>query len=88
MASLHLDQQLRGYRLATAEILYHLPDHPVLLQSYIWQDLDIAPKFPNLMKFLKFWEANLDGRLHHVIVGAKEIISAGEWRSPDEFRIH
>ena len=38
--------RLRGYSLTTAEILYHLPDHPALLQSYVWQDLDIAPKFP------------------------------------------
>ena len=34
--------QLRGYRLTTAEIIYHLPDHPALLQSFIWQDLDLA----------------------------------------------
>lgn len=25
--------QLEGWRLTTAEILYHLPDHPHLLQS-------------------------------------------------------
>ena len=25
-------------RLTTAEILYHLPDHPELLQIYLWQD--------------------------------------------------
>ena len=52
---------LKDYRLTTAEILYHLPDHPMLLQSYVWQDLDIAPKFPVLSKFLGFWEQKLDG---------------------------
>ena len=52
---------LSGYRLTTAEILYHLPDHPRLLQSFIWQELDIAPKYPVLSKFLKFWETSLDG---------------------------
>lgn len=31
-----LARQLFGYRLTTAEILYHLPDHPKLLQGYIW----------------------------------------------------
>jgi len=30
---------LKGYSLFTAEILYHLPDHPRLLQSFVWQDL-------------------------------------------------
>ena len=36
MANLIL--QLRDYRLTTAEILYHMPDHPKLLQSYVWQE--------------------------------------------------
>jgi uncharacterized protein Usg len=38
---------LEGFSLTTAEILYRLPDHPRLLQSYIWQDYDLAPSFPN-----------------------------------------
>jgi len=60
--------QLRGYRLTTAEIIYRLPDHPVLLQSFIWQKFDLAPDFPELRKFLDFWRANLDGALHSVNV--------------------
>ncbi len=48
--------QLTGYRLTTAEILYHMPDHPAVLQSYVWQALDLAPKFPELHKFLDFWQ--------------------------------
>ena len=47
-----LSRQLRGYRLTTADILYWRPDHPSLLQSFIWQELDLAPKFPVLSKFL------------------------------------
>ena len=39
---------LRGYRVTTAEILYHMPDHPKVLQSFLWQELDLAPKFPIL----------------------------------------
>lgn len=88
MASLNIRSQMDGFRLATAEILYCLPDHPSLLQSYIWQDLDVAPKFPILCKFLRFWDDNLDGQLFHVTVGAKEIISAGEWMCADEFLIN
>lgn len=36
-------QQLAGARLTTAEIYYHMPDHPGLLQSFLWQTLDVAP---------------------------------------------
>lgn len=57
------------YRLTTAEITYRLPDHPLLLQTYIWQKFDIAPDFPVLHEFLHFWQENLDGELHSVRVG-------------------
>ena len=62
-------QTSRDYRLTTAEIIYHLPDHPDLLQSFIWQKLDVAPDFPELRRFLEFWSRNLEGKLHSVRVG-------------------
>jgi len=61
--------QLRDYRLTTAEILYRMPDHPDLLQSFIWQKLDLAPSFPELRRFLDFWKNNIEGELHSVRVG-------------------
>jgi uncharacterized protein Usg len=75
-----IELKLRGYRLTTAEILYHMPDHPGVLQSYIWQDLDIVPGFPVLNKFLKFWETSIEGRLHSVRVAARGIISDAEMK--------
>src|SRR4051812_17626316 len=51
--------QLEGYGLTTASILYRMPDHRSLLQEFIWQDYDLAPRFPELNKFLSFWAANL-----------------------------
>jgi uncharacterized protein Usg len=73
-------RQLRGYRLTTAEILYHLPDHPGVLQSYVWQDLDISPKYPVLRRFLDFWVREIEGRLHSVRVASVGLISPGEIR--------
>jgi hypothetical protein len=29
--------RMAGFGLTTANILYHLPDHPGILQSFIWQ---------------------------------------------------
>ncbi len=78
-----LADQIRGYRLTTAEILYHMPDHPGVLQTFVWQDLDVAPLFPVLNKFLDFWSRKLDGRLHSVRVGATSLMCAGEWRHTD-----
>ena len=51
VASADFRKQVLGYGLTTATILYRMPDHPALLQSYIWQDYDLAPKFPVLIEF-------------------------------------
>ena len=81
--------QLNDYRLTTAEILYRLPDHPGLLQSYIWQDLDLAPRFPVLHRFLDFWKATLDGPLHSVRYTHQRLIGPNEWRRvAGEFKLH
>jgi uncharacterized protein Usg len=69
-----LARQLQDYRLTTAEILYHLPDHPNVLQSYIWQDLDIAPRYPVLHKFLDFWAREIEGTLHSVRVASANLV--------------
>ncbi len=82
-------KQLAGYGLATARILYHLPDHPRLLQTYIWQDYDLAPDFPILIKFLAFWREKLDGPLHSVVVGHSKLIKPAEIKTLDgEFWLH
>ena len=71
-------RQIEGFSLTTAEILYRLPDHPKLLQSYIWQDYDLAPDFPELGKFIAYWNTNLEGRLHSVRVTKAGIITASD----------
>jgi uncharacterized protein Usg len=71
-----LRKQLSDHRLTTAEILYHMPDHPTLLQSYLWQDYDTAPHYPVLRRFLEFWQRELDGKLHSVRVATLPVIQA------------
>ncbi|MDX2103137.1 MAG: Usg family protein [Alphaproteobacteria bacterium] len=83
-----LDRQLQGWRLTTAEILYRLPDHPKLLQSYIWQELDLAPRYPALTRFLEFWERSLDGRLHSVRVAQSGIVAPARVGAGVEFRLN
>lgn len=75
-----LQQQLKDYRLTTAKIVYHLPDYHELLQEFIWQDYDIAPKFPVLNKFLDFWEREIEGKLHSVYVAKQKLITPGDYR--------
>lgn len=80
---------LDGYRLTTAEILYRLPDHPVLIQSYIWQDYDLHPRFPKLKAFLDFWSAKLEGPLYRVTVAHSGLVKPAELRLVGaEFRLN
>ncbi len=80
--------QLEGYRLATAEILYHLPDHPGVLQSFIWQHYDCAPTYPRLHEFIHYWHQNITARLYKIYVERAEfIIPAPEVRFAKDFTL-
>lgn len=83
MVSTDYRLQLEGYGLTTAEIHYRMPDHPALLQSYTWQNYDLAPLFPKLKRFLAFWECELEGALHSVQVAHNRLIRPCEWKATD-----
>jgi uncharacterized protein Usg len=89
VASKDFRRQLAGYGLTTARILYRRPDHPWLLQTYVWQDYDLCPDFPVLQRFLIFWQKKLDGALHSVMVAHSRLIKPAELHAVDgEFRLH
>jgi uncharacterized protein Usg len=73
-------RQLEGYGLTTAEILYRLPDHRSILQTYVWQDYDVWPDFPELQGFLGFWVKRLEGPLHSITVAHARLIKPAELR--------
>ena len=83
MASSDFRRQLAGYGLTTAHIFYRRPDHPWLLQSYVWQEYDLCPIFPELQRFLDFWREKLDGALHSVTVAHSGLIKPAELKSVD-----
>lgn len=88
MSDQHFHAQLAGFSLTTAEILYRIPDHRSILQTYVWQDYDIHPRFPRLLTFLDFWKRNLDGPLYRVRVAHKSLITPAELRIVrDELRL-
>jgi uncharacterized protein Usg len=81
--------QLRGYRLATVEIIYRMPDHPGLLQSFTWQQYDIAPDYPTLRRFLDYWREHIEATIHSIRMANRELVSAAEMRAPGAYlRMH
>ena len=78
-----------GYGLTTANVLYHMPAHPSLLQSFVWQFNDIAPDYPRLVQFLDYWRREIEGIIHSVEVAHKELASSAEIRNARfEGRLH
>ncbi|MCG6903065.1 MAG: usg protein [Rhodobacter sp.] len=80
---------LKGYGLTTAEIFYRMPDFQSVLNTFIWQEYDLAPDHPRLFRFIEFWREKIEGPLHSVRFTHRKMISAGEWRSvTGEFTLH
>jgi uncharacterized protein Usg len=83
------EQRLNGATLLTAEVLYYMPDHPKIVQTFLWQTLDVAPQFPRLAKFLDFWRREIDAVIREVRVAHGQSLAPQTWRNVDgEFRIH
>ncbi len=86
MSAIHLstgdfEAQLKGKRLTTAEVLFYMPDHPALLQSFLWQTLDEAPDFPRIQRFLNFWREQIDAVIHSVQISSAQQIAPARLRT-------
>lgn len=89
MSMSETEMMLRGYGLTTAELFYRMPDYQRVLNTFLWQDYDIAPDHPRLFKFIEFWQDEIEGPLHSVRFTHRKMISPGEWRNvTGEFTLH
>jgi uncharacterized protein Usg len=75
MGEPEIAKRLQGWRLTTTQVLYYLPDHPTLLQSFVWQTLDLAPRYPRIMQFLEFWRREIEAVIHSVQIGSGELLA-------------
>ena len=76
------EKSIRGFRLTTAKILYYLPDYPQILQMFLWQTYDKAPKFPRIYSFLDFWRTDVEAIIHSVSIASRTLVSPVVWRFP------
>lgn len=84
-----LELGLRGYRLTMLEIIYQMPDHPSLVQEFIWQTYDIAPLYPRVHRFLKYWDLHIEGRRLITRLDTKELISPTDYiQTGEPFRLN
>lgn len=89
MDTSEIELMLQGYGLTTAEFFYHQPDFAHVLNSFVWQEYDLAPDHPKLFEFVEFWQNEIDGTLHSVRFTHRKMLSSGEWRNiVGEFTLH
>lgn len=88
MADIDFRRQLDGWRLTTAEVLYYMPDHPRLLQSFVWQTLDLAPRYPRIAQFLDYWKREIEAVIHSVRIGGSEELAPAKLQLEREFRLN
>lgn len=82
-------KRMAGGGLLTAEVLYYRPDYPSLLQSFVWQTIDIAPRFPRLAGFLDHWRREIEAVIHSVSVAHSELLKPAELRLVgQELKLH
>lgn len=80
---------LRGYGLTTAEFFYRMPDFRNVLNTFVWQDYDLAPDHDRLLQFISYWHDEIEGPLHSVRFVHRKMIAPGEWRNvTGEFHYH
>jgi uncharacterized protein Usg len=58
--------------LITLNVYYWLPDYENLIQQFMWQTMDVKPKYPRVHKFLNYWHNNIDAIINEVQISESE----------------
>ena len=58
--------------LVTLNVYYWLPDYENILQQFIWQTVDVKPKYPRVHKFLDYWHNNIDAIVNEIQICESE----------------
>lgn len=76
-------RRLSGGGLLTTEILYFMPDHKGILQSFVWQTIDTAPRFPRLHAFLDHWRCEIEAMIHSIHIAHADWVGPAQLRHVD-----
>ena len=58
--------------LVTLNVYYWMPDYENILQQFIWQTMDVKPKYPRIHKFLDHWHNNIDAIVSEIQISESE----------------
>lgn len=68
--------------LVSLRVYYYMPDYRDLIQEFMWQTMDIKPKYPRVNKFLNYWKENIEAVIADVEMA--EVDKKPKYRSVDD----
>ncbi len=80
--------RLKGYSLVTVNVLYYMPDHRSILNEFIWQTMDIRPRYPRIEQFLDYWHREIDAVVKEVRVSDGECFVPSRYTNITEMFRH
>ena len=63
---------IRRKTLVTLNVFYWMPNYENILQQFIWQTMDVKPKYPRVYKFLDYWHNNIDAVVNEIEIHDSE----------------
>jgi uncharacterized protein Usg len=75
---------VKGYSVVTVNVVYFLPDHRSLVNEFLWQTLDLQPKYPRVIRFLDFWQREIDAIIREIQLADSSGLQPRHFRSVAE----
>lgn len=73
---------VRNKVLVSLRVFYYMPDYRDIIQEFMWQTMDIKPKYPRVNKFLNYWKENIEAVIADVEMA--EMDKKPKYRSVDD----
>ncbi len=77
---------VRGFVPVTVAVLYWMPDHRSILNEFVWQTLDISPRYPRVERFLDHWRREIEATIAEVRLSAGGAL-VRDWRGISDLRM-
>jgi uncharacterized protein Usg len=56
------------YSLVSIKVLYYLPDYQNLVNEFVWQTLDLRPRYPRIKRFLDHWRREIEAVIKEIVI--------------------
>jgi uncharacterized protein Usg len=63
---------IRSTKPVIVDIFYYRPDHPLLIQEFVWGFDDVPPELVRVHQFLNYWKNNIDAVIKEILVGVND----------------